>query len=136
MDEQVHRRTFRGEPGALAEVRRFARRALPPGRPAAADFVLLLDEVAANAVLHSDSGRPGGAFEVVIRIRPGALRAEVCDAGPPRRPGTPPPPDWSREAGRGLLLVSMLATDWGTRRLPRGRVVWFELAGAHGLRAA
>lgn len=112
MDEQVHQRTFRGEPAELAKVRRFARRSLPPDCPMAADFVLL-DEVAANAVLHSDSGRPGGVFEVTIRHRADALRAEIADAGSPSRPRAPPPPDWSHERGRGLLLVSMLATGWG-----------------------
>ncbi|TNY36229.1 ATP-binding protein [Thermomonospora catenispora] len=135
MDERVHRRTFRGEPAALAEVRRFARRSLPPGCPAAADFVLLLDEAAANAVLHSDSGRPGGEFEVTIRHRVDALRAEVVDAGAPTRPRSAPP-DRGREAGRGLLPVSVLAAGWGTRRLPHGRLVRFEPACAHGLRAA
>ncbi|SEF46305.1 Histidine kinase-like ATPase domain-containing protein [Thermomonospora echinospora] len=136
MDEQAHRRTFRGERAELAAVHRFAREALPPGCPVLADFLLLLDEVAANAVLHSDSGRPGGAFEVVIRHRAGVVRAEVHDAGPRRPPGTPLPPAWSQEAGRGLLLVSMLAREWGTVALPHGRVVWFEVADHHRLRAA
>lgn len=130
MDEQVHRRTFRGERAELAAVRRFARQALPPGCPVLADFVLLLDEVAAGAVLHSDSGRPGGAFEVVISHRPGAARAEVRDAGTSRAP------ERSREAGRCLLLVSVLAREWGSRRLPHGRVVWFEVADHHDRHAA
>jgi serine/threonine-protein kinase RsbW len=129
--EMVFCRTFRGERKELAAVRRFAGEVLPADCPVLADLVLMLDEVAANAVLHTCSGLPGGRFEVVIRHRADAARAEVWDAGARAEPGEPAPPDWSKEAGRGLFLVSMLAKEWGSQRVDSGRVVWFELRDAH-----
>lgn len=131
MAEHTFRRTFRGERSELAAVRRFAGAVLPADCPVLADFVLMLDEVAANAVLHTDSGLPGGVFEVVIRHRGGRARAEVRDAGAATEPRAPAVPAWSREAGRGLLLVSVLAKEWGSRPLAAGREVWFELADQH-----
>ncbi|UFQ17830.1 SpoIIE family protein phosphatase [Streptomyces huasconensis] len=32
------------------------------------------------------------------------------------------------EGGRGLQLVGLLSAAWGSRRTPRGKTVWFELA--------
>lgn len=124
--EQTFCRSFRGDRAELAAVRRFAGDVLPADCPVLADFVLMLDEVAANAVLHTDSGLPGGAFHVVIRHCWDTARCEVFDAGARSDPGTPRPPEWSKEAGRGLLIVSMLAKEWGSERLSGGRIVWFE----------
>lgn len=123
--EQTYRRIFRGDRTELAAVRRFASRVLPQACPVLADFVLMLDEVAANAVLHTDSGLPGGAFQVIIRHRADSARGEVVDAGARSEPGAPCPPKWSKEAGRGLFIVSMLAKEWGSERFRHGRVVWF-----------
>jgi hypothetical protein len=55
------------------------------------------------------------------------LIGEVGDAAPsvPRVPSGPPRVlDWS-EAGRGLLLVAALATEFGARPGPSGKTVWF-----------
>ena len=37
-----------------------------------------------------------------------------------------PPPD--AEAGRGLMLLARLATDWGYRETVTGKAVYFTLA--------
>ncbi|WP_326768961.1 ATP-binding protein [Streptomyces sp. NBC_01591] len=41
------------------------------------------------------------------------------------------------ESGRGLLLVSSLAREWGTSTTAHGKTVWFEqaLSGIQGPRS-
>ncbi|MFD9210349.1 ATP-binding protein [Streptomyces sioyaensis] len=95
---------------------------------------LIVGELAANAVIH---GRvPGRDFELRLRElpgsdRPGTLRIEVADTRTEKRPPdpgafAPPPPD--SEAGRGLVLVTALATRWGVLdRQPVGKIIHAEL---------
>jgi len=45
--------------------------------------------------------------------------------GPGRCRLTPPV---DAEAGRGLMLVASLSTDWGYYRTPAGKAVYFTLA--------
>ncbi len=83
--------------------------------------VLLVDECVANAVRHG-----GGRFELTIRRGQGTLRVEVAD--PSRAVPTLLEPDPESEGGRGLAIVDMLASRWGTEPVDRnGKVVWFEL---------
>ncbi|MEU6541664.1 ATP-binding protein, partial [Streptomyces sp. NPDC047000] len=75
------------------------------------DLVLIVAELAGNAVRHGHV--PGRDFHVRMALDPraGAARAEVTDTRAerlPRRPGTPEAAG-TGEAGRGLLLVSRLA---------------------------
>ena len=57
-------------------------RPLLAGCPAADDMVLLVSELAANAIAHSDSGRPGGIFTVRLTHRSArGAQAEVADQG-------------------------------------------------------
>jgi anti-sigma regulatory factor (Ser/Thr protein kinase) len=82
--------------------------------------IACLSELAANAVLHSDSRRSGGTFTVRIEGCPGAdLRIEVDDDG---GPWLAPAPD--RHSGRGLDIIRVLAADWGIATSPAGRTVW------------
>ncbi|MEU1259190.1 ATP-binding protein [Streptomyces chartreusis] len=104
---------------------------------------LLVAELASNAVFH---GRVQGRdFRLHLtmddapdRMRASAvLRIEVTD---PRgeyvpQPHEPAPPAsvnapeavTEAEGGRGLLLVQALATRWGVRPYPSGKMVWCEL---------
>ncbi|MFI9270644.1 ATP-binding protein [Kitasatospora sp. NPDC052896] len=101
------------------------------GERFAEDGLLVLDELASNAVRH---GSPRGCLiRVRLEVDAERLRIEVHDAGsaPPelREPG---PED---EAGRGLLLVNSLSADWGWR--PRGaqgigKITWAVVAPADG----
>ncbi|QKV91687.1 ATP-binding protein [Streptomyces sp. NA02950] len=88
------------------------------------DAAAIVAELAANAVTH---GRVAGRdFEVELVLTGSTLRIEVADTRAGRRPEVAVPgPDC--ESGRGLLLVSALATRWGVaeRRGP-GKTVRAE----------
>ena len=98
--------------------------AILDGHPAADDAVLCLSELVTNACLHSHSGQPGGSFTVRIQLDGGRLRVEVTDDGGPWLW----PADSDEQHGRGLLIVTQLATAWGREGDRRaGWTVWFEL---------
>ncbi|MFC5668193.1 ATP-binding protein [Kitasatospora misakiensis] len=93
---------------------------------------LLLGELFANAVRHSDAPLDR-LIEVRFAVVAGQLRLEVHDAGdgwPLLRPSPGP----EEECGRGLLLVDALADRWGC--CPRvggiGKFVWVLISPAPG----
>ncbi|MFJ8437371.1 SpoIIE family protein phosphatase [Kitasatospora griseola] len=81
---------------------------------------LLVSELVTNALRH-------GRGEIRLRLlRDRTLVCEVWDdayAQPRQRRAQE-----TDEGGRGLQLVSLLAERWGSRRTPKGKIVWFELA--------
>ena len=82
---------------------------------------LLVSELVTNAVIH---GRTTATVEV---HRPAdTLRVTVRDDNP-ALPGVGDSPDFDAENGRGLLIVSKLATHWGIEAGDGGKAVWFEL---------
>jgi DNA-binding NarL/FixJ family response regulator len=107
---------------SAGSARRFVEAALADWEaPAPADVVkLLVSELVTNAVLHAKS-----EAEVVVQLRPRCIRVEVLD----RSHQLPVIKDVEPEAtsGRGMALVSSYASAWGTRRLPHGKAVWFEV---------
>lgn len=121
------RRTFRGEPSQVPVARDFIRRYLNGCRcPADAvqDILVCITELAANAVLHSRSGLPGGHFSVEIAVRAGQwVRVRVEDSGGPwAERGTG---DGDAECGRGLHVVSALSAGMGITGDASGRMAWF-----------
>ncbi|MFE7836910.1 ATP-binding protein [Streptomyces sp. NPDC057474] len=103
----------------------------PYGTEANDTSALLVAELATNAVLH---GRVRGRdFRLRLTLYPAdpALRIEVTDARPDRRPPTPgtlPPPPPDLDSGRGLVLVEALSTHWGTTcGDPYTKTVWCEV---------
>ena len=66
--------------------------------PAAADLVLIADELAANAIVHSRSR--GGSFIVRCQLSPEAARIEVEDLGGPWRQRRSPGDRRMRRSGR------------------------------------
>ncbi|RCG21426.1 ATP-binding protein [Streptomyces diacarni] len=100
---------------------------VPYGSRASEEAAAVLAELAANAVVH---GRvPGRDFELALDLpQPGTLLIEVTDTRGEALPtATPVPPRSDAESGRGLVLVSALAKDWGVRpRTPvaPGKTVW------------
>jgi serine/threonine-protein kinase RsbW len=111
--------TYGGRPEHVRLARADAR-GLLAGCPAADEVILCLSELATNAVLHSNSRRPGGTFTVRIGSRPGAdIRLEVEDDGGPWLAPVPDP-----ASGRGLDIIGALAAEWGVATSPAGRTVW------------
>jgi anti-sigma regulatory factor (Ser/Thr protein kinase) len=82
--------------------------------------VLLADEMATNALVHA-----GGSFSLSVAVHDGRLRVEVGDASVNLPVLLPPDPD--RVGGRGMAIVSSLASSWGTEINSDGKVVWFEI---------
>jgi len=114
------------------------------GCPAVDDVILMADELVSNAVLHSNSGRPGGTFGLRVLARPReSVRVEVTDAGgawarsgragdfsSQDAPGSFSPGGGCLTGGRGLRIVEALAAAWGVSGDENGRTVWFTLAWA------
>jgi serine/threonine-protein kinase RsbW len=116
-------RTFPAAAEQVREARRFLAAVLD-GHPAADEAVLCLSELAANATVHSRSRLRGGHFTVDAELRGDRLRVEVHDQG---GPWTWLPRD-NEPHGRGLLIVSQLASTWGRNGdSSTGWTVWFEM---------
>jgi len=114
-------------PASAGAARRFTRPFAPPGT--AATVELLVSELVTNALVH-------GHGDIVLDVTASSdgIRVEVQDASasmpvtnaPVRLdPGTSVSELGDR--GRGLQLVSAMATQWGTQRQGTGKSVWFEL---------
>ncbi|WP_326645763.1 ATP-binding protein [Streptosporangium sp. NBC_01755] len=89
------------------------------------DAELIVSELATNAVEHTRTGQPGGVFTTTVKRNPdGTAYIEIADQGGPVVFGLPTP---NREGGRGLYLVTALATAWGFKGDAAGRTVWVEL---------
>ncbi|MFE5591666.1 SpoIIE family protein phosphatase [Streptomyces sp. NPDC056549] len=109
------------EPRSVGRARELARAQLAAwDLEALVDTVeLLVSELVTNALRY-------GEGEIRLRLlRDRTLVCEVWDAGlvqPRRRRARD-----TDEGGRGLQLVGLLSSSWGSRRTPRGKTVWFEL---------
>lgn len=116
---------LRPSPRAVAEARRAVTRrfATLPG-PALDDLRLLITELVANAVLHSDLG-PYDVIRVRVTADRGRVRAEVID-GEHEAQIAPKPLDPETPGGFGLHLVEELSERWGVRH-GQATCVWFEL---------
>ncbi|MER6171989.1 ATP-binding protein [Streptosporangium sp. NPDC001681] len=116
------RQVFPGRVASVPEVRVWARDLLT-GRvaaPALDDVLLLLSELATNAVAHSDSGRTtDGRLTVYLARTTTMVHVEV----------TVRVPETDDDGGRGLWLVDLLAAEWGFHHDGAGRSVWFQVAG-------
>jgi anti-sigma regulatory factor (Ser/Thr protein kinase) len=137
------------EPVSVPAARRFVADGLSTWglRRLADDATLCVSELAANAALHSASS----FMHVDLGRHHDGVTVSVEDDGPVPvravvpRPSFPDPADPSdlvledeATTGRGLAIVSILASDWGVETTAGGKRVWFELTDAvqrHGVRA-
>ncbi|WP_159469149.1 ATP-binding protein [Streptomyces caniferus] len=104
---------------------------MPYGTEPHEAIVLIVAELAANAVRHGHV--PGRDFHLRLchEERSGAARVEVTDTRGermPPRPAVAHPVPGVTESGRGLLLVAHLAArwDWHLRPDGPGKTVWAE----------
>jgi anti-sigma regulatory factor (Ser/Thr protein kinase) len=116
------------QPSAAAEARSQVRAALRAWKvPVDHDIAILLaSDLVTNAIVHGD----GATITLAIRCSRGQLRIDVYDrsrylpAHADERAGA--------DAGRGLALVAVLSTEWGSFRTPAGKAMYFTLAFAGG----
>lgn len=92
------------------------------------DALLILSELATNALLHSPAGARARAFFVSVFVSRNCLRVSVHGGGdtcvPVLRPVQADP---EAEHGRGLFLVDSLSTTWGVEPTRQGQAVFFTL---------
>jgi serine/threonine-protein kinase RsbW len=117
-----YQRTFPGRADQVAQVRRDLAAHLN-GSPAAADAILIASELAANAIIHTQSR--GSTFTVRCHASPGHLRIEAEDPGGPWRQRTP----GDRPHGLDIITALTGPDGWGTHATGTGsRIVWAELS--------
>ncbi|MFD5513755.1 ATP-binding protein [Streptomyces sp. NPDC127051] len=87
------------------------------------DAQLIVSELVANAVQHTDTRRIG----VSVTRHPDHVRIVVTDTSRTLPAPATLAPDDEAEAGRGLQLVDQLTTRWGSKRFRTGKQVWAEL---------
>jgi len=83
--------------------------------------VLLTSELVTNAIRHE----AGETITLTITCICGQLRVDVHDTSCTMPVIMDAPAD--AEAGRGLMLVASLSTDWGVHRTRSGKAVYFTL---------
>jgi len=126
--QSVRRRSLRTSltagPAAAAEARRFVCKAIEGWGLPADPYVaaLLTSELVTNAIRHER----GESVKLLVTCYGGHLRVYVHDTARVLPELLDAPVD--AEAGRGLMLVSRLSTEWGYCRTPEGKVVYFTLA--------
>jgi CheY-like chemotaxis protein len=90
--------------------------------PLVDDALLIVSELATNAMTHARSG-----CGLRLLLTPTTLRIEVVDSGDGAP--EPQPPSTTGESGRGVNLVAALTTAWGMEVVEgEGKLVWAELA--------
>jgi anti-sigma regulatory factor (Ser/Thr protein kinase) len=120
-------------PGAVTSVsvaRAYVRELLrESGHPELERVELLVSELVANAVQHSNSGRRAhGVVRLVVADNGHTLHVDVIDEGSASAiPEIPRKVDPLNESGRGLWLVRELSSAWGWEEGQAGRIVWFEV---------
>jgi anti-sigma regulatory factor (Ser/Thr protein kinase) len=111
-------------PAAAREARNLVRAAVAdwevPVDPSVAE--LLTSEIVTNAIRYETAE----TIRLHITCSCGHLRVYVHDSCRSAPMSADAAAD--AEAGRGLLLVSSLSTDWGWFRTPTGKAVYFTLA--------
>ena len=121
-------------PGSLESVglaRRFVAGVLGDGCHGLDDVLLMVSEIAANAIRHTASGELGGWFDLTVSVTGDAIRVAVADRGSASEPCVPGA-SADMEGGRGLSIVDALAVGWGHTGGQSGRVVWFEVSAGAG----
>lgn len=81
---------------------------------------LMVSELVTNAVVHGSS-----PIDLELLRAEDIVKATVTDHGAGRP--VPKDPGADEPHGRGLLIVGLLAHDWGVEDFEAGKSVWFTL---------
>lgn len=95
------------------------------------DAVLVITELASNAVVHAAPAVAPDVPEIGLGLvrHPGHVMLTVSDPGDTMPAFAPSDGSALQEGGRGLCIVDALAEEWGwTPRLPAGKTVWAKLS--------
>jgi anti-sigma regulatory factor (Ser/Thr protein kinase) len=123
---QILRLKLRCDPSAPSRARE-ALAELPAVRDCREEALLVVSELATNAVLHSGVADEG-EFELLAEVIPDGIRIAVTDCRASGRPPERVPRGERSEAGgMGLWVVDALSRRWGTESSGVTRV-WAELA--------
>ena len=123
-------RVLPGTPESAGAARSMTRQLLGEGHPAAETAQLVISELVTNAIVHTNSGAPGGTVTVALCPGPDGILVQVRDDGGPSEPrlsGAAAEGEDGAEHGYGLLLVDALADRWGTISSPDGRITWCRI---------
>jgi serine/threonine-protein kinase RsbW len=117
-------RAFPGAPQQASAARRFVA-SLLDGSPFCDDAVVVVSELFTNALLHTDSGKPGGLVVVQVSRWLHGVRVAVTDQGSGKQPviGDGGPCRESAESGHGLYLVAHLTKHLDWHDDPSGRTI-------------
>ncbi|GGQ29451.1 magnesium or manganese-dependent protein phosphatase [Streptomyces mutabilis] len=119
------------EPERIATARRHLRDLLHdwPSEDQLDAAVLLLSEMLTNVLVHTDAD---ALLVAEVTGEPGErrIRVEVTDTGDDlphkRRPGE------MASSGRGLMLIELLADEWGVAPRGAGKSIWYEVYESTG----
>jgi anti-sigma regulatory factor (Ser/Thr protein kinase) len=104
----------------IVAARRFAEGVLGSSHDRLDDVLVVVSELASNAIRHAHTG-----FRLSVEEDDHHVRIGVVDHGP----GWPEavPVKMPSNGGMGLHLVDELTDRWGAMERPGGKVVWAEL---------
>lgn len=122
MEHENHHssRLFEAKPANAAVVRKYVRESLDTMCVHSDEAVFLANELATNAIVHSD-----GEFVVEVSISDQNCRIGVIDHAH-ERPRVKDV-DFESPSGRGLALVEALSTSWGIEERADGKAVWCDV---------
>jgi serine/threonine-protein kinase RsbW len=117
-----------GTPHAARQARALVGDLLGDDHPTVHDATLIVSELVSNAITHSRSGQPGGTFIIAVDMapQPGDVRIQVRDGGGVEAPVLTTASADS-EHGRGLAIITALATEWASETSDSGHTTWCRL---------
>jgi len=121
-------RVLPGTAESASAARLMARQLLGDSDPAAETVMLLVSELVTNAIVHSQSGAPGGTVTVALCPVSSGVLVQVRDDGGSSEPCLAEIGTGGAEHGFGLRLVDALADSWGTISGPDSRVTWCRVS--------
>jgi anti-sigma regulatory factor (Ser/Thr protein kinase) len=126
MDARKFTERLPGTPDQVRHARLIIVKVLGGDHPCIDATVLLASETATNAIRHSDSARPGGAFALTVEHTEDWARVTVGDEGSAKVPCLCPLTPTAVH-GRGVKMLDVLASRWGLSRERSRNEVWFEV---------